>query len=154
SQSRTVVGHGSLARDPVGIDSGRAETEREAAYVLVSRPASGWMGKPSSCLVQRVAYYSTRAHMVHLIRCRVVALWLWRPAWAACSWVLGLSAFALLQMLHFTCRLQVEGIEHPDARRGVIHTFWHDAWFLWLVAFPRSQRDRAWLIHPAAYMQP
>lgn len=92
--------------------------------------------------------------MVYLSRSRDVALWLWRPAWVACSWLLGLSAFALLQMLHFTCRLEVEGIEYPDARGGVIHAFWHDAWFLWLVAFPRSQRDRAWLIHPAPYMQP
>jgi lysophospholipid acyltransferase (LPLAT)-like uncharacterized protein len=92
--------------------------------------------------------------MPRINRYRVLTLRPWRVAWVACSWVLGLSTFALLQLLHLTCRVHVEGVAHPEARGGVIHAFWHDAWFLWLVAFPRAERNRAWLIHPAAYMAP
>jgi lysophospholipid acyltransferase (LPLAT)-like uncharacterized protein len=77
-----------------------------------------------------------------------------RPVWTACSWALGVSAFLLLYLLHWTCRLQVEGSEHAESRGGLIFAFWHEAWFTWLVAFPRADRKRAWLMHPAAYMKP
>lgn len=80
--------------------------------------------------------------------------WLWRPIWLAYSWLVGSAWWAVLQLLHLTCRVGVEGREHLGAGESFVYSLWHQSWFLWFVTFVRSHRRHAWMQHPAAYMKP
>ena len=77
-----------------------------------------------------------------------------RPIWLACSWVLGLGAWLLLNLLNATCRVEIESRSDLEDRENFIYSLWHEFWFLWFVAFVRSHRRHAWMQHPAAYMKP
>lgn len=78
----------------------------------------------------------------------------WRPIWLAYSWVLGLGAWLLLNLLNATCRVEIESRSDLEDRENFIYSLWHEFWFLWFVAFVRSHRRHAWMQHPAAYMKP
>jgi lysophospholipid acyltransferase (LPLAT)-like uncharacterized protein len=80
--------------------------------------------------------------------------WPWRPLWVACSWIIASGLWAVLQLLHFTCRVKVEGSENLAGQDSFIYSLWHQSWFLWCVAFLRSHRRHVWMQHPAAYMKP
>lgn len=80
--------------------------------------------------------------------------YLWRPLWLAYSWLVGSGLWALVQLLHLTCRVDVKGRENLGARDSFIYSLWHQSWFLWCVTFVRSHRRHAWMQHPAAYMKP
>ena len=77
----------------------------------------------------------------------------WKPIWLACSWVLGLVAWLLLNLLNATCRVEIENRSDLEDRQNFIYSLWHEFWFLWFVAFVRSHRRHAWMQHPAAYMK-
>ena len=75
-----------------------------------------------------------------------------RSGWATRGWC---SAWwAVLQLLHLTCRVRVEGSEQLGGRESFIYSLWHQSWFLWFVTFVRWHRRHAWMQHPAAYMKP
>ncbi len=78
----------------------------------------------------------------------------WRPIWLAYSWVLGLGAWLLLNLLNATCRLKIESRSDLEDRQNFIYSGWHEFSFLLGVAFVRSHRRQAWMQHPAAYMKP
>src|SRR4030042_4203012 len=77
-----------------------------------------------------------------------------RPIWLVCSWILGVGAWLLLNLLNATCRVEIESRCDLDDRENFIYSLWHEFWFLWFVAFVRSHRRHAWMQHPAAYMKP
>lgn len=80
--------------------------------------------------------------------------WLWRPVWLIYSWLVGVGWWVFLRLLHSTCRVRIEGREHPSQEQSVIYSLWHRFWPVWFVAFIRSHRRHAWMQHPAAYMKP
>jgi lysophospholipid acyltransferase (LPLAT)-like uncharacterized protein len=77
-----------------------------------------------------------------------------RPFWLAYSWVLGLGAWLLLNLLNATCRLKIERRSDLEDRENFIYSGWHEFSFLFGVVFVRSHRRQAWMQHPAAYMKP
>jgi len=76
---------------------------------------------------------------------------LWRPAWLVWSWVLGVSWWSVVRLLHATCRVRVQGMPAGEA---FIYCLWHRDWPVWFIAFARSHHRQAFLQHPAAYMKP
>jgi lysophospholipid acyltransferase (LPLAT)-like uncharacterized protein len=77
-----------------------------------------------------------------------------KPFFLLYSYVLGFLFFLAAVILHFLCRIRVDGAENLEGRGNFIFCMWHDNVFPYFASFLRHRRPHMWMNHPAWYMKP